>query len=60
MGAARGIRLACRRIADLERAVGPDRDHHHRQFARHRETGFAMAGVFGDRLASSNREFFRK
>lgn len=52
-GAARGVRLACRRIADIERAVGSDRVHDHRLLARHGDTGLAAAGAFCDRLASA-------
>lgn len=43
MGTPVGIRLACRRIADIERPVAPHRVHDHCQLARHRHAGLAMA-----------------
>lgn len=46
-----GVGLACRRIADVERAVAPDRMHDHGQLARHRDTGLAVARAPGERLA---------
>lgn len=53
MGTPAGIRLACRRVADIERSVGPDRVHDHRQLARNGDTGLTVTGAFGDRLAPS-------
>lgn len=46
VGALRGVRFACRRIADIERPVGPNHMHGHRQLARHGETGLAVKGAF--------------
>lgn len=53
MGTPAGIRLACRRIADIVRAVAPHRVHDHCQLARHGHAGLAVAGALGDRLAPS-------
>lgn len=51
MSALGSIVSARRRIADVERAVVPHGMHDHRQLARHGDTGLAVAGAFGDRLA---------
>lgn len=48
MSALRGVALTRGRIADVERAVAPHGVRDHRQLARHRDTGFAVAGAFGD------------
>lgn len=51
MSARGGIASVRRGIADIERAVAPHGVHDHRQLARHGDTGLAVAGTFGDRLA---------
>jgi hypothetical protein len=45
----RGGGCGRRRIAAIERAVGPHRMHDHRRLAGHRNDGLAMAGAPGNR-----------
>lgn len=48
MDAPRDVGVTRGRVADIERAVAPNRVHDHRQLARHGDTGHAVAGAFGD------------